>query len=86
MAANRQVRLDPDVVIYLESIAYDLDCSLSSATNRILREFRDTPTEEPVRVPGLLTPPRTTPPRSQRVPKGVSPRLAEILRANAARP
>lgn len=39
--ADRQVRLYPDVVDWMEQIAYEWDCSLSAATNRVLRMLYD---------------------------------------------
>jgi hypothetical protein len=83
--ANRQVRLDPDVCTFVEQLAYEWDCSLSAATNRIVRDVRDEERmeQQPATVGVVAQVAAAAPKKPGRVPRGVNPRLAALLRANA---
>lgn len=87
--ANRQVRLDPEICDWVEAHAYDWDCSLSRATNDLLRALKDGPVEKEPEAVLPSTPVGATAglagARAPRLPKGSNPRLAAILRGNAGR-
>ncbi len=38
--ANKQVRLEPEVERFVESKRYEWSCSMTQATNRILRDYQ----------------------------------------------
>lgn len=67
MTAGRQVRLDDDTLALVEAEAARESCSLSKATNRLLRRHAASPSVTPVVGPAVVTRP---PDRSTRSLRG----------------